>query len=251
MSQNITEPNPPKAKRKVDPRPTSPSPVSITSILEGWKSNADAHIALCQSPAGASDGAWEIRRKRMRAQAILRDLADNQRLLHECLAKGIGQPLEWIRDHPHDCPLPQRAIESVPRCDWRMRSMPSDANGREQTIQEPVDFLRVIAGSVIPAWIAHFNGTEAPADGLTPNARLFLEAMLALKLHDGTRAGQDEIWAKVAELGAPVEGKSNREAAVGILKDRKLIESKHGTGTMLTPAGLNVAKSLSSRSNSE
>lgn len=247
MIQNITEPIPAKAKRKVDPRPTSPNPVSITSILEGWKSKADAHIASCHSPAGAGDGAWEIRRQRMRAQEVLRELADNQRLLHECLAKGIGQPLEWIRDHPHDCPLPRRPIESVPRCDWRMRSVPSDAKEREQTIQDPVGFLRVVAGSVIPGWFAHFNGTEAPADGLIPEARDFLAAMLELGLCDEkSRMGQDKIWRRVGEVGREVASRANREAAIKLLKGRDFIHSKPNCGTMLTPAGLMFARSMQS-----
>lgn len=247
MSHNSTELMPAKARRKSDSGPTAPSPVSITSILEGWKSKADAHIASCNSSAGASAGAWEIRGQRVRAQAILRELADNQRLLHECLAKGIGEPLEWIRDHPHDCPLPLRPIEAVPRCDWRMRSVPSDAKGREPSIQDPVDFLRVIAGSVIPVWIAQFNGTEAPADGLIPEARDFLAAMLELGLFDEkSRMGQDEIWQRVGEMGREVASRANREAAIKLLKGRDFIHSKPHCGTMLTPAGLVFARSMQS-----
>jgi len=247
MSHNSTELMPAKARRKSDSGPTATNPVSITSILEGWKAKADAHIASCHSPAGASAGAWEIRGQRVRAQAILRELADNQRLLHECLAKGIGEPLEWIRDHPHDCPLPLRPIEAMPRCDWRMRSVPSDAKGREPTIQDPVDFLRVIAGSVIPVWIAQFNGTEAPADGLIPEARDFLAAMLELGLFDEeSRLGQDEIWRHVGEVGREVASRANREAAIKLLKGRDFIRSKPNCGTMLTPAGLVFARSMQS-----
>jgi hypothetical protein len=108
-----------------------------------------------------------------------------------------------------------------------------------------IDVLFQLAEPLLRAWIDHLDEGAPDIDGLTPNARAFLKAMLALKLHDDTRAGQDEIWAKVAELGDPVEGKPDRLAAVGILKDRKLIESKPGTGTILTTAGLSLARSLS------
>jgi len=145
----------------------------------------------------------------------------------------------------------RRALTRVPgdaRDEWSI-SWPGGATVPHNLKRSMTTLVLFV--QVLDAWIDHLAEGAPDIDGLTPNARAFLKAMLALKLHDGTRAGQDEIWAKVAELGDAVEGKSNREAAVGILKHRKLIEPKHGTGTILTTAGLSLARSLSSRSNPE
>lgn len=144
-----------------------------------------------------------------------------------------------------------RALARVPgdaRDEWSI-SWPGGATVPHNLKRSMTTLMLVV--QVLDAWIDHLAEGAPSADGLTPTARAFLKAMLALKLHDGTRKGQDEIWAKVAALGDAVEGKSKREAAVGILKDRKLIESKANAGTTLTELGLKTAESLSSRSNPE
>ena len=143
------------------------------------------------------------------------------------------------------------APDSLPAAEWTIARPGRDSPLLPQTIDDPLIVWDIVVEAIIPEWLDHLDAETPNADGLTPDARAFLKAMLDLKLHDGTRAGQDVIWTRVAKLGDAVEGKSNREAAVGILKDRSLIDSKSGTGTMLTPRGVAMARSLSSRSNTE
>jgi len=144
----------------------------------------------------------------------------------------------------------RRALSRGPgdaRIEWSI-SWPGGATVPHNLKRSMTTLMFVVP--VLDAWIDHLDEDAPNTDGLTPDTRAFLKAMLALKLHDGTRAGQDKIWAKVAELGNAIEGKSKREAAVGILKDRKLIHSKPKSGTTLTELGLKTAASLSSRNNS-
>lgn len=141
--------------------------------------------------------------------------------------------------------------DSLPPVEWIIARPGRESPTLPQSIGDPLIVWDIVFDAVVPEWLDFLDAAAPSPDGLTPDARAFLTAMLDLRLYDGALAGQDAIWAKVAELGDAVEGKSNREAAIGILKDRKLIGTKSGTGTMLTTEGLTVARSLSSRSNSE
>jgi hypothetical protein len=97
---------------------------------------------------------------------------------------------------------------------------------------------------VLEAWIDHLSDDAPSADGLIPEARLFLKAMLDLGFHDGERGNQDDIWERVGEIDEEKRGRKARVAALKLLKDRKLVDSLSGTGTTLTDAGLKLARSL-------
>lgn len=97
---------------------------------------------------------------------------------------------------------------------------------------------------VLEAWIDHLSEGAPSADGLIPEARLFLKAMLDLGLHDGKRGKQEDIWERVGVIDEEKQGKAPRAAALKLLKDRKLVDSLSGTGTTLTAAGLKLARSL-------
>jgi hypothetical protein len=97
---------------------------------------------------------------------------------------------------------------------------------------------------VLDEWIEHLADDAPSTDGLIPEARLFLKAMLDLGLHDGKRGKQDDVWERIAAIDKERQGKKDRTAALKLLKDRKLVDSLSGTGTTLTDAGLKLARSL-------
>ena len=97
---------------------------------------------------------------------------------------------------------------------------------------------------VLDEWIEHLADDAPSTDGLIPEARLFLKAMLDLGLHDGKRGKQDDVWERIAAIDKERQGKQDRTAALKLLKDRKLVDSLSGTGTTLTDAGLKLARSL-------
>lgn len=219
------------------------------------------HAIKCRA---ASEQRREIRRRLHRGDELQLMSADRMRrieirLLLEHLAANqtIGllvsqleerRPLKVVGSIVPENPYTV-APDSLPPAEWTIARPGRDSPLLPQTIDDPLIVWDIVVEAIIPEWLDHLD-TEAPsADGLTPNARAFLLAMLDLKLHDGTRAGQGAIWARVAERGNAVEGKSDRAAAVGILKDSDLIDSKSGTGTKLTTRGVAMARSLSSRSN--
>lgn len=106
------------------------------------------------------------------------------------------------------------------------------------------DALFQLAEPLLQAWIDHLSDDAPSVDGLIPEARSFLKAMLDLGFHDGERGKQDDIWARVGEIDEEKQGKKAREAALKLLKDRGLVDSLSGTGTTLTDAGLKLARSL-------
>lgn len=120
-----------------------------------------------------------------------------------------------------------------------------------QELRSMTTLIDLMAEAIVPEWIDYLAEDAPDPDGLTPDARAFLKAMLELKLEDGKRVPQDCIWSKVAEIGDAIEGKARREAVTRILKDRKIIDTLSGTGTTLTTQGAAIARSMSSRSNPE
>jgi hypothetical protein len=101
-----------------------------------------------------------------------------------------------------------------------------------------------LVSSLLDAWIEHLAGSAPNDDGLIPEARAFLKAMLAYGFHDGNRGKQEDIWKGVGEIDEEKQGKTARAAALKLLKDRGLVDSRSGTGTTLTDAGLKLARGL-------
>ena len=242
-SNGIPEPAQPMSRRDL-----------ITPTLDRWLVDAKKHLGDSRFGEGAGDGTWARLAARTRADKLLRDLADNEDLLLACIEWGVQRPLEWLRKHPLDWPVPQRKIDQMARCDWLICTSPFDAGGGHVvTMDDPLKFLGWVAESAIPAWLASFKGTAAPTEGLPADARAFLVAMLTLGLYDGARASQPKIWDKVAECREAIEGKGRREAALRVLKDRKFILSKSGKGmgTTLTQEGYRAASAMSFTRNSQ
>lgn len=255
-AMNTATKKPPLTTSNRKPEPVQPMSRRnlITPMLDRWLVDVKNHLGDLRLGEVASDGTWASRTARTRANALLRDLADNEDLLLACVEWGVQRPLEWLREHPHDWPLPIRKVGQMARCDWRICISPFDVwKESVVTIDDPLKFLGWVAESAIPRWLANFNGTAAPAGGLPADARAFLVAMLALELHGGARAAQPKIWDKVAESGEAIEGKGRREAALSVLKDRKLILSKSGKGmgTTLTQEGYQAASAMCFTRNSE
>jgi len=101
-----------------------------------------------------------------------------------------------------------------------------------------------LVSALLDGWIDHLADGAPSADGLIPEARVFLKAMLVLGLHGGKRGRQTDIWDRVGEIDEEKQGKKAREAALKLLKDRRLVDIRPGDGTTLTEAGLQVACGL-------
>lgn len=136
------------------------------------------------------------------------------------------------------------APDSLPPCEWTIARPGRESPLLPQTIHDPLVVWEIVVEAVVPEWIDHLADGAPSADGLIPDARLFLKAMLSLGFHDGERGKQDDIWARVGEIDEEKQGKKAREAALKLLKDRRLVDSLSGTGTTLTDAGLKLARSL-------
>lgn len=136
------------------------------------------------------------------------------------------------------------APDSLPPCEWTIARPGRESPLLPQTIHDPLVVWEIVVEAVVPEWIDHLADGAPSADGLNSDARLFLKAMLSLGFHDGERGKQDDIWARVGEIDEEKQGKKAREAALKLLKDRRLVDSLSGTGTTLTDAGLKLARSL-------
>jgi hypothetical protein len=136
------------------------------------------------------------------------------------------------------------APDSLPPCEWTVAMPGRETPSLPQTIGDPLVVWDIVVEAVVPEWIDHLSDGAPSVDGLVPEARSFLKAMLDLGFHDGERGKQDDIWARVGEIDEEKQGKKAREAALKLLKDRKLVDSLSGTGTTLTDAGLKLARSL-------
>jgi hypothetical protein len=136
------------------------------------------------------------------------------------------------------------APDSLPPCEWTIARPGRESPLLPQTISDPLVVWDIVVEAVVPEWIDHLADGAPSTDGLIPEARLFLRAMLDLGFHDGERGKQDDIWARVGEIDEEKQGKKAREAALKLLKDRRLVDSLSGTGTTLTDAGLKLARSL-------
>jgi len=110
-------------------------------------------------------------------------------------------------------------------------------------VRRPTTTLALITPA-IDAWIKYLSDVAPNPDGLIPEARSFLKAMLDLGLQGGKRQDQEVIWSRVGEIDQLIAGKASREAALKLLKDRQLVNTKSGTGTTLTDNGLKLAESL-------
>lgn len=253
MSPITTESVSPKAKQKTDPETPTLYPVSITAILERWKSMAEARLGCRRSPAEPGDRAREALAAPKHAQALLRELADDESILLECIVKGVHRPLEWIKEHPHELPPHRRPIEGVPRCDWRIRSGPTDAVGKTVTVRDPVNLLSTVAGSIIPAWIAEF-GVSADSCAPTKIARLSVHARKTLEMLWKLRATSEAQVCRVAKqaptayLQSGVDSPTTRlkyaERGIDELRRLGLVETRQAKGTWLTPDGCNEARRL-------
>jgi uncharacterized protein YjhX (UPF0386 family) len=136
------------------------------------------------------------------------------------------------------------APDSLPPCEWTIARPGRESPLLPHTIGDPLVVWDIVVEAVVPEWIDHLADDAPSADGLIPEARLFLKAMLALGLHDGKRGRQEDVWERVAAIDEERQGKKDRTAALKLLKDRKLVDSLSGTGTTLTDAGLKLARSL-------
>jgi hypothetical protein len=110
-------------------------------------------------------------------------------------------------------------------------------------VRRPTTTL-VLITPAIDAWIKYLSDVAPNPDGLIPEARSFLKAMLDLGLQGGKRQDQEVIWSRVGEIDQLIAGKASRAAALKLLKDRQLVNTKSGTGTTLTDNGLKLAESL-------
>lgn len=136
------------------------------------------------------------------------------------------------------------APDSLPPCEWTIARPGRESPLLPQTIGDPLIVWDIVVEAVVPEWIDHLADGAPSADGLIPDARLFLRAMLSLGLHDGKRGKQEDIWERVGVIDEEKRGNTPRAAALKLLKDRGLIHSLSGTGTTLTDAGLKLAQGL-------
>jgi hypothetical protein len=185
------------------------------------------------------------------ARAALVELAEDDDISQCCRLLDLAPPLCRVEGRRFT-PMGDGLSEPEPDS-WSFnlpgRTVPS-------AIQSPKVARRYRAvfelawNAVVPEWVKYLAPMVLTARDLPPDAVAFLRAMVALGAVEG-RKGQDELWALVEEKLHEAVPKTRREAAIRILKERDLIDSKAGTGTMLTPAGRGLVRSASFPSNPE
>jgi len=243
-----------KAKRAGRPVAESSPGDKLVELLGQWKQKVLSEGEERRSRASSvhdstTDGGWQKLAERRAALRALTELA-SEGTRTACLGAGLLPIVELIATQPLP-PLTHRLLDQVERTTWNLRLRPTDPSPIRHDADDPLKFLAVLLESVVPAWLDFLVTGQPAADGLTNDARALLRALVDLKAFSlENRTTQEVLWQKVAEFIGEVPGKDRKQAALTLVKDRKLVECKAGTGTWLTDTGVDFASREALLSNS-